>query len=212
MKVLVVVCVVAFAVASATEENAIKSRMQPDAARLIDERQEKSTLSSLKKIVGGVSVSIEQYPYQLSLRNYDYHICGASIISNVWALTAAHCLYPDPDPKTISLRAGTSNQSRGGRIYNASRIIIHPMYNPSWMDNDVAVIRVSTPFSGPNTEQIRLVPQGFEPITGIRAIVTGWGRQSEDSTQVMTLAGVEIPIVDKEDCSSQWNGVEVTPQ
>uniref|UniRef100_A0A182JHK9 Uncharacterized protein n=1 Tax=Anopheles atroparvus TaxID=41427 RepID=A0A182JHK9_ANOAO len=215
MKVLFLICVVAFAVASANDvdgNNGLRMRMQPEAARLIDDRQEKSTLNSLKKIVGGVSVSITTYPYQLSLRNYDYHICGASIISRVWALTAAHCLFPDPDPKTISLRAGTTNQSSGGRIYNASRIIIHPMYNPSWMDNDVAVIRVSAPFSGPNTESIGLVPLGFEPITGIRAIVTGWGRQSDDSKQVMALAGVEIPIVDKEECLSQWNGVQVTPQ
>lgn len=45
------------------------------------------------------------------------------------------------------------------------------------MDNDVAVIRTNTHFSGPNTGYIGLVPLGYEPMAGVRAIVTGWGRQ-----------------------------------
>uniref|UniRef100_A0A1I8JUI5 Peptidase S1 domain-containing protein n=1 Tax=Anopheles funestus TaxID=62324 RepID=A0A1I8JUI5_ANOFN len=214
MKIVLVICAVAVAVVSASdvESKRFERRMLPDGAQEIDDRQQIGSIGSLKKIVGGEPVTIQMHSYQLSLRNYDYHICGASIISSVWALTAAHCLYPDPDPKTITLRAGTSNQSIGGRIYNASRIIIHPMYDPSSMDNDAAVIRVDAFFHGPDIAYIGLVPLGFEPMAGVRAIVTGWGRQSEESKQSQTLAGVEIPIVDKTDCMNQWSGVQVTPQ
>ncbi|XP_035778117.1 trypsin 3A1-like [Anopheles albimanus] len=207
MQVFITFCVIALTVASGYER-----RMQPDGAQVVDAKVPSSGVSLLKKIVGGTSVTIETHPYQLSLRNYDYHICGASIISSSWALTAAHCLFPDPDPKTISLRAGTTNKSMGGRIYNTSRIIIHPMYNPSWMDNDVAVIQVNAPFNGRNMRPIELVPLNYEPIVGIRAIVTGWGRQSEDAGQVTGLAGVEIPVISKEECLKQWDAVTVTPQ
>lgn len=44
------------------------------------------------RIVGGVQVTITQYPWQLSLQSGGRHICGASIISANWALTAAHCV------------------------------------------------------------------------------------------------------------------------
>lgn len=44
------------------------------------------------RIVGGSAVAITAYPYQLSLRRSNSHICGASIISANWALTAAHCV------------------------------------------------------------------------------------------------------------------------
>lgn len=43
------------------------------------------------RIVGGSAVDISAYPYQLSFRYSNSHICGASIISANWALTAAHC-------------------------------------------------------------------------------------------------------------------------
>lgn len=45
------------------------------------------------KIVGGQDVDITQLPFTLSLeRNGAVHVCGASIISQSFALTAAHCV------------------------------------------------------------------------------------------------------------------------
>lgn len=44
------------------------------------------------RIVGGSLTTIDQYPYQVSLRSSGTHICGGSIISADWVLTAAHCI------------------------------------------------------------------------------------------------------------------------
>lgn len=44
------------------------------------------------RIVGGIKADIVQFPYQLSFQYYGSHICGASILSDIWALTAAHCI------------------------------------------------------------------------------------------------------------------------
>lgn len=49
------------------------------------------------RIVGGVDAEIENFPYQLSFRRSGSHSCGASIISDNWALSAAHCTYPLPN-------------------------------------------------------------------------------------------------------------------
>lgn len=43
------------------------------------------------RIVGGVPITIEQAPWQVSLQTYS-HMCGGSIISNNWVLSAAHCV------------------------------------------------------------------------------------------------------------------------
>lgn len=52
-------------------------------------------------IVGGDSTTITEYPFQLSLRNGGVHICGATILSEKWALSAAHCLDDGSSPAWV---------------------------------------------------------------------------------------------------------------
>lgn len=42
------------------------------------------------RIVGGRRINITDAPHQVSLQTTQ-HICGGSIISPLWILTAAHC-------------------------------------------------------------------------------------------------------------------------
>lgn len=42
-------------------------------------------------MIGGQDVDIENYPYQVSLQYLSTHICGASVISEKYIFTAAHC-------------------------------------------------------------------------------------------------------------------------
>nr|AEI58579.1 serine protease [Eupolyphaga sinensis] len=44
------------------------------------------------RIVGGSTTTIQNYPYQVSLQYGGSHICGGSIISANYVLTAAHCI------------------------------------------------------------------------------------------------------------------------
>lgn len=56
-----------------------------------EESKEISDYLEEDKIVGGYEINITAAPYQVSLRRYSYHICGGSIISESYVLTAAHC-------------------------------------------------------------------------------------------------------------------------
>ena len=53
-------------------------------------------VDGVSRIVGGSNADISDYPWQVSLQLRSggkwYHICGASIIDNNWAVTAAHCV------------------------------------------------------------------------------------------------------------------------
>lgn len=46
----------------------------------------------LTKIIDGMETGINQYPWVVSMQLQGNHFCGASLISDQWVLTAAHCV------------------------------------------------------------------------------------------------------------------------
>lgn len=53
-------------------------------------------LSLCKRVINGrPSVHPVSWPWLLSIRTMNEHMCGASLISDEWALAAAHCFYDE---------------------------------------------------------------------------------------------------------------------
>ena len=51
-------------------------------------------VSSANRIVSGNDANEHEYPWQVSLYHHDYgmHVCGGSLVTNQWVVTAAHCV------------------------------------------------------------------------------------------------------------------------
>ena len=72
---------------------------------------DKDQFSFCKRVINGQpSVQPVSWPWLLSIRSMNEHICGASLIREEWALTAAHCLYDEyknmVHPGKLSVVAG----------------------------------------------------------------------------------------------------------
>eukprot|EP00091_Calanus_sinicus_P006943 TRINITY_DN17774_c0_g1_i1.p1 TRINITY_DN17774_c0_g1~~TRINITY_DN17774_c0_g1_i1.p1 ORF type:complete len:140 (+),score=19.74 TRINITY_DN17774_c0_g1_i1:255-674(+) len=50
------------------------------------------------RIVGGEETEVNEYPWQVLIFSDKGYYCGGSLISNLWILTAAHCIIDEEIP------------------------------------------------------------------------------------------------------------------
>ncbi|GJQ74457.1 hypothetical protein Trydic_g21327 [Trypoxylus dichotomus] len=163
------------------------------------------------RIVGGTSVNIAQFPYQISLLFNNNHICGAAIVSATWAVSAAHCVV-GMTVSNFGVRSGSSIRNSGGNVNSVSRIIAHASYSSSTLDFDIAVLQISGTFAlgatGVNT--IGLPPAGSRPAAGTNSVVSGWGATSEGGSAANQLQAVTVPIVSQAQCRAAYGTSAIT--
>lgn len=133
------------------------------------------------RIFGGEEASPGQFPHQISLRlerNNTYsHICGGSIISDRFILTAAHCYlqrFPNVSQYRVVVGAHEKNGD-DGQAYDAISIVRHEHYNGSTLIHDVALVQVN--MSIEFYEGVAIIPLQRNFVDGVvRAVTSGWGK------------------------------------
>lgn len=177
------------------------------------------------QIVGGQEAEPGAWPWQVALlqaRNpslYDAQFCGGSLLSELWVLTAAHCV-EGAEPADIDVVAGIHNlvyPDPGYQRIPANLIIVHPDYEPELFRNDIALIRLSQPAqTGIEPGALPVSPvtpldAGAPPVDGLLATVTGWGNRSMTELDYPdTLHEVVVPIVDNATCSEAYGDLPGT--
>ncbi|XP_047098588.1 trypsin-7-like [Schistocerca piceifrons] len=93
------------------------------------------------RIINGTDASIADFPWMVSLQLAGDHWCGASVIGDSWALTAAHCVFRH-EVANMTVRAGTSTRGSGGVVLNVSQAIIHDEFSIISAEYDIAVVQL----------------------------------------------------------------------
>jgi secreted trypsin-like serine protease len=131
-------------------------------------------------IVGGTPTDNTAVPWHAAViteRPTGTFICGGSILSERWIVTAAHCL----DRATaVFVATGVSTLPTAARESQpARRIVIHPGFTRSTFANDIALIELSTPvfLDGVTRREINLpgLLAPTWPEAGTAARISGWG-------------------------------------
>uniref|UniRef100_A0A3P9QJ96 Testisin-like n=1 Tax=Poecilia reticulata TaxID=8081 RepID=A0A3P9QJ96_POERE len=159
------------------------------------------------KIVGGQDASPGSWPWQVELQLNGQFKCGGSLINKKWVLTAAHCI-EDPAPSMWKVILGQQNQrDRDTKTVverNIGKIIVHPKFSQTTIDNDIALLRLSSPVEF--TDYIRpvcLAASGSRFNNGTDSWVTGWGNvgEGEPLPRPQTLQEVKVPVIGNRQCS-----------
>uniref|UniRef100_H2ZSM9 Peptidase S1 domain-containing protein n=1 Tax=Latimeria chalumnae TaxID=7897 RepID=H2ZSM9_LATCH len=170
-------------------------------------------LQSFNRIVGGVNVQTGEWPWQVSLQYRNSHTCGASIISNTWLVSAAHCFEKYTDPSRWTARMGTIRKT-GGTVVNINRIIVHENYDTNTNDYDVAVLELSSPVAFDDNIQPVCLPSAEQTFdVGITCTISGWGRLSESGSLPQILQKAEVNIIGSNVCRrSTVYGFSISPR
>lgn len=95
-----------------------------------------------------------------------------------------------------------------------SKVLIHPFYNHSITDSDIALLRLFSPVKfGPHALPICLPPANGTFTRTLGAIrmstVSGWGRLSQSGPPSIILQRLEVPRVSSDECRTQ-SGLKIT--
>ncbi|XP_031574388.1 chymotrypsinogen A-like [Actinia tenebrosa] len=160
------------------------------------------------RVVGGEEAVPHSWPWQLSLRKYGRHTCGASLITPGWALTAGHCVRRSLNAKMYSVVAGAHQRVGDGTEYHISKIILHKDY--SHVFHDVALLKLAKAvILNKNVGTICLPKQNDRLPTGKKCYMTGWGRYSgSHNAGSPKLKQTFVPIAEHQKCRTV-NGASV---
>jgi trypsin len=161
------------------------------------------------RIVGGTVAGAADNPFQVALltkniaNNFNAQFCGGTLYKANYVITAAHCS-DFVTASQVQVLTGTRNLDGTGVRRNVTRIVIHPSWNPSTFNNDVAVWQLSTSATGIPLATLAT----SDGAVGTNLLATGWGALSEGGSFPINLRKVSLPLADRVNCNdaNSYNG------
>ncbi|KAF7213810.1 chymotrypsin-like elastase family member 2A [Nothobranchius furzeri] len=169
------------------------------------------------RVIGGSDAEPNTWKTQVSLQfdssgnRYFSHICGGSVISSFYIMTAAHCIL-STDASHYQVVVGEYNLAEyegSEEFISVKRIIVHPDWNGDLGNgNDIAILRLATPIYANGYVEIANLPYPDQMLPhGFTCYITGWGSMDHFGNSPDKLQQAPINIVEHAVCSKpEWWG------
>ncbi|CAL4074479.1 unnamed protein product, partial [Meganyctiphanes norvegica] len=162
-----------------------------------------------------------EYPWQAAIlrrnNSESIYVCGAVLIDEWHVLTAVHCLYGlhyfDLKVRLGEWDVGSTSEFYKHVEFEVSGIIRHPEFYKGNLQNDIAVLRLSTPVdfdTNPHVSPVCL-PTSTSDYSNQICTVTGWGKDAFGTAGQFqrTLKEVELPVMEHQKCQNTLRGTRL---
>uniref|UniRef100_A0AAY5KC88 Peptidase S1 domain-containing protein n=1 Tax=Esox lucius TaxID=8010 RepID=A0AAY5KC88_ESOLU len=157
------------------------------------------------RIVGG-TIAQKKWAWQSSLQWKGKHVCGGSLITPRWIVTAAHCfvmynMLLESDWQVVLDTLSLTDASAGLR-YRVQQIHHHPSFSKDTDDYDIGLmLTVAEIDMGGGAQPVCLPSPKDNFIPGAPCWVTGWGSIEEEGAVSTDLRQVQVEVIAQSTCS-----------
>ncbi|XP_053795429.1 acrosin-like isoform X1 [Vidua chalybeata] len=139
--------------------------------------------SSMTRIVGGTGALPGTWPWMVSIQHPWIpglkHLCGGSLISTQWVLTAAHCFDEVTEISLLYVVIGATQLTQSGhgaQVHHVKQVLMHRYYNPDDMSYDIALMELDHPVQCSPYIQLACVADPTLRVSELQNCwVAGWG-------------------------------------
>ncbi|XP_076322007.1 serine protease 42-like [Tachypleus tridentatus] len=169
-------------------------------------------LGPVGRIVGGETSDFGEWPWTISLRQWKkdkfLHKCGAALLNEFWAITAAHCVHSVPSSQLL-LRLGEYNiHSENEPLTHVERrvqlVASYPKFDRATFEYDLALLRFYEPVKFQRNILPICIPSGNNTYVGQNATITGWGRLYEDGPLPDIIQNVDVTVITNRECMDMY--------
>nr|XP_034991570.1 serine protease 27-like isoform X2 [Zootoca vivipara] len=166
------------------------------------------------RLTGWQEADEGEWPWTVSIRRNRLHVCGGSLISSQWVVTAAHCFEGPLNVREYRVNLGEYELSAPTAAMfsaNVSQIIVHPFYAGIGLSADIALVQLANKVVFSKMILPVCLPNIFEPLVfyeGMLCWIAGWGVPFKGVSHVTrTLQKVEVLLLETEECNAIYHNI-----
>ncbi|KAM6224886.1 enteropeptidase [Rhynchocyon petersi] len=168
------------------------------------------------KIAGGSNAREGAWPWLVALYYNDRLLCGASLISMDWLVSAAHCVYgrnlePSKWKAVLGLHMTSNLTSPHVVTRQLDQIVINPQYNKRSKDSDIVMMHLEFKVNYTDYIQPICLPKENQVFpAGRNCSIAGWGSIINEGPTPDILQEVTVPLVSNDRCQQQLPQYNIT--
>ncbi|NXH27470.1 ACRO protein, partial [Myiagra hebetior] len=137
----------------------------------------------MTRVVGGTGALPGAWPWMVSIQHpwmADLgHLCGGSLITTQWVLTAAHCFSEFMNISMMYVLIGATQLTHpgpGAQMRSIKQLWVHQDYDPVDMSYDIALLELDHPVQCSPYIQLACVPDATLRVSELHNCwIAGWG-------------------------------------